>query len=273
LLGASLEARVPHSARAAAIVRDAQAQAADIPGQALALARLSWPEGERDAEVAALAREKLVHYGDYAFQALFEATDWVPEHYMTDVAAALLEARKLNRSGMPVAYLPALERVVWYGSAGARRLAIRELARNRYLPAMLPAIDAAYEDPALVEPVVALLPQFGHAGARFYLEHVLLEGDTEQQRLAASSLARIGGRALETLRDATLSERREVREAAIGALLPLTGVNDLTTLYEYVATHPGDDPDALQKVRERAVQLEELLDRALERESATPTDY
>jgi hypothetical protein len=264
----------PAGAEARDAVRAALNSARDIDGQAAALARLAWPtDGERVAGLSALARYKLVRFDEYAFQALFDALDRVPEPLSTDVVAVILEARRRHRGGVPAAFIPALERAVWFGSVGARRLAIRELARYHYRPAMLPAIDAAIEDPQLVDTVVELLPLFGHAGARYYLQDVLLEGTERQRRLAAVSLARIGGRALETLRDASLSDDRVIRELAVGALLPLTGVNDLTTLYEYVADHPDDDAELIARVRERAIQLEELLDRAMEQESATPDDY
>jgi len=267
-------AEPPASVRARTLVREALGKTHTIDEQAAALARLAWPtEGIADPEVSALARYKLVRFDEYAFPVLFDAVDKVPPPLTADVVAVLLEARKRHSAGVPAAYLPALERAVWFGSATARRLAIVELARYHYLPAMLPVIDAAVEDPALAPLVVELLPMFGHAGARYYLGTVLFESDGPEKVLAAVSLARIGGRALETLRDASLSEDRATREIAVGALLPLTGVNDLTTLYEYLTDHADDAPDLLGRVRERALQLEELLERAIEQDSATPGDY
>lgn len=262
----------PYSARATTVVREAQAAGDDIPGQAAALALLAWPDGPVDGEVAALAREKLTRYGDSAFDTLYVTLDRVPRSFTADVTAAVLEARRAKSAGMPAAFLPALDRALWFGSTGARRLAIPELCRYRYLPSMLPMIDAAVEEPDLAGLVITLLPSFGHAGARFYLGSILQEGQGDLRSMAAVSLARIGGRALETLRDATLSEDREIREIAITALLPLTGVTDLTTLHEYVATHTDDDPSVLAKVRERAIQLEELLERVMEAESASSQD-
>ena len=48
---------------------------------------------------------------------------------------------------------------------------------------------------------------------------------------------------------------------AIHALLPYTAVDDLTRLYEYVDLHGDTDgPEMLERIRERAQELEILLE-------------
>jgi len=241
-------------------VRQAQLSAPDIPGQALALAHLAWLDEDRDPEAAALAREKLMHYGESAFDALFAMTDVAPNRFKADVTATIIEARRAHSDLSAPNYAPALDRAIWFGSRGSRRLAIRESARIRFLGALLPTIDAAHEDPVLRPLVLQTLPAYGHAGARFFLREVLIDGTIEERVLAADALVWIGGRAIEALRDVTLSEDRDIRQTAINALLPKTAVNDLTTLHEYVYLHPDDDPELVQRIRERAAMLEKLLE-------------
>ncbi len=249
-------------------VREAQFSAPEISGQALALAHLAWIDEDRDPEAAALAREKLVGYGESAFDALFVMTDVAPQRFKADVTAMLIETRRAHSELPAPTFLPALDRAIWFGSRGSRRLAIRQAAKFRFRGAMLPSIDAAYEDPVLRPLVLRILPAFGHAGARFFLREALLEGTPEERVVAANSMVQIGGRAIEALRDVTLSENRDVRETAIRALLPSTAINDLTTLHEYVYTHPDDDPELIQRIRDRAAMLEKLLEQEQEQDSS-----
>ena len=76
---------------------------------------------------------------------------------------------------------------------------------------------------------------------------------------AAISLGKVGNTGLLILREEAASEDREVRQAAIEALLPHANPDDLTRLHEYVAVRTDDDPRVVELVRARAIELEELL--------------
>jgi len=72
-------------------------------------------------------------------------------------------------------------------------------------------------------------------------------------------------------RDAVLSEESATRQAAIIAILPVTGLDDLTTLHEYVYRFPDDETEVLTQVRARAEQLEMLWEKRQDLESTDPT--
>lgn len=253
------------------IVNRAKLEAGSIEGQAEALARLAWPAGPYDPEVAALAREELVQFGEHGLAALRAAAERVDPLYSADVTAALIDARRQVRSGLPPDYLPALEEVVWSGSPDARRLAIPELAKIQYTLATLACIDTAIDYPTLRALVVRSLARFKDEGARFYLEQILLDGPDELREPAARSLAQIGGEAKKPLHLAVLSPDPVVRLPAIRGMIPFLQLDDLNVLYEYVAQFPDDDEEILSEVRAKAQVLEQIFEQELDQESASPS--
>jgi hypothetical protein len=87
---------------------------------------------------------------------------------------------------------------------------------------------------------------------------------------AAVALSRIGGPALQPLKDAMRSEDRALRETACRALLPVAGLEDVTALHEYAAARPDDDPGLVEAVRTAAAMLEEAMAARQANDSATP---
>lgn len=253
------------------VVDEAKARGGAIPEQARALAELAWPdEPKGDPRVRALARRQIVGFGDHGLAALQERLLSGPKRYAADITSALIETRLVVSSGLPAQYLPAVYDALWFGPPDAKRLAMAELARFRYFPALLPIIDAAHEYPRLTPSAIESLGQLGDERARFYLGEVLQAGRPPQHEAAANALARIGGLAIETLRDATASPRAEIRGAAIDALIPVSRVEDLTILYEYAAQFPEDDARRVELVVQRARQLESLVEGAQYRDSEDP---
>jgi HEAT repeat protein len=252
------------------IINRAKTEAGSIEGQAEALARLAWPEGAYDPEIAALARAELILFGEHGLAALRASVHWVDPLYSADATAALIDARRRVRSGIPPDYLSALEEVVWSGSPDARRLAIPELAKVQYTLATLACIDTAIEYPALRALVVRSLARFKDEGARFYLEEILLNGPDDLREPAARSLAQIGGDAKQPLHSAVLFPDPVVRVPAIRGMIPFLRMDDLNVLYEYVAQFPDDDEEILREVRAKAQVLEQIFEQQLDRESATP---
>jgi hypothetical protein len=230
----SITTRAEATDSAEQAIRRTKALAGEVPDQAVALTRLIWGDAYEGAEVAALARETLIAYSRYAYPALHEATLWVDKVHSADVAATLIETRRKYPAIPALRYLPALDQLLWFGSVDARRLVIPELAINRYRLAILPTIDAAYENPELRELVLRELPKFQQDETRHYLGQVLIDGNESERALAARALATIG--------------------------------------YEYLASYPEDDELTLTNVRRRASLLEALLESEQERESASPTD-
>jgi HEAT repeat protein len=154
----------------------------------------------------------------------------------------------------------------------AKRLAMVELARYRFPLATLPMIDAAYEYPRLRPSVIRTLGQQGDDRARHFLGELMMSGDPDFLYQAAEALATIGGRAIDTLREATTSPDPTLRGAAIEALMPVSGVDDLTILYEYVASYPEDPPERLDLVLQRAAQLEAMLEARQDVDAASQYD-
>jgi hypothetical protein len=252
------------------IVSRAKREARSIPKQAEALVRLAWLEDHGDPWVRALAREQLVDFGKHSTQVLGDALPRVDPIHTADVTSTLIESRPWVDSIGPHHYKEALEMAIWFGSVDAKRLAIREIRRFSYMPALLPIIDSAVEFPELAEVVINYLGEMGDDRARFYLEEQLTGTDPTLRPLAAEALAAIGGYATQTLREATLSEDANIRHAAIEALIPRTNLNDLTILHEYIYMHPEDDPEILEKVRDRTILLESLMDDSLEFDAVSP---
>ena len=254
-------------------VREAMAAAGKVQAQAEALARLAWPDtGDHDSQVAALARKQLVGFGDRGLDAMRASLRRAPARYSADIVSAILETRLVVTFNLPTVYLAAVEDALWFGTADAKRIAIPELAVHGYTPALLATIDTAYEHPTLVHVVIGALPRFRSDRARFFLGEQLDRGSDDVRRAAARSLAEIGGRCIEVLRDATLDPRELVRHASIDALIPRSSVEDLTILYEYIAQYPRDDPERIESVIQRAIVLESALESYQAQESASGGD-
>lgn len=247
-----------HAARQ--VLLRAKAEAVTIPKQAEALARLAWPkEGAGDPLVQALARDELVHFGELGLPALRQAIKSAPELYKADATAALVRAYAQVTSGIPPDFLPALEDAIWSGAIEAQRVAIPQAARYHDPAIAALATDAVTAHPELRLVAIQSLGLTRDDRARFFLGESLVKGSPRERGLAAVALASIGGRGLDVLRESTRSDVREIRQAAIEALLPFTGLDDLTVLHEYVGLHPADDPAVLERSRQRAAYLESLL--------------
>jgi HEAT repeat protein len=200
---------------------------------------------------------------------LYDALTTVDIRYTADVVSTLMQSRSKMTSGSPNEYIAALEQAIWFGSVDAKRLAIKEISRFKYRPAMLPIIDSAIEYPVLNRQVITALGKLGDARARFFLDGHLRGKDPILRKQAAECLATIGGNAIETLREAISSNEDDIRHAAIEALVPHTTLNDLTILHEYAYMHPEDDPKILALVRDRAILLETLMEQGID-EAADP---
>lgn len=235
-----------------------------------ALARLAWTSGAAEPDTAAVARLWLVDHGHKAIPTLRKALHWVKPEQQADVVKAVLAIFRRQTTGIPAGYLGALEEAIWFGTREARLLAIPEVAGFRYTPAMMTIIDAAVEDPELLPAAVPALGRLGDDRARFFLEKVMTSSDAEARRLAADALSRIGGRATLPLKAAMRSEDRDLRTAALRALLPRATVDDLSALHEYVYAHPDDDPDLVAAAREAALEMERVLAAQQAADSASP---
>jgi hypothetical protein len=253
------------------VISQALAEAVSIPRQAQALVDLAWPtDGPGRPLVAAMARQELIGYGSHGLEALREALFNVGPEHQADVTATLIDARRSEKHGNPKTFLPALEEAIWYGSIEARRLAMAEISKFVFPTAVLSTIDAIYENPELALHGIRALGRMRNDRARFFLGRTLNHAAPRYKKAAASSLALLGDTGFQVLRYAVRSETREVREAAVRALLPFAAVEDLTALYEYLDSHgPTDDPQVLARIRERATQLETMLEEQQLRESAS----
>jgi HEAT repeat protein len=243
------------------VLNKAKAEAGAIPKQAEALARLAWPvERASDPLVQAAARLELVGFGSYALPALRKTLKEVDPLYSADVTAALIEARRNEPSGSPPDYLPGLEEAIWFGSIEARRLAMLEISRYPFPPAVLTTIDAVHLNPELTLAGIRALGRLRDERGRFFLRRVLVHGEPRYQNLAAQALGLIGETGIPLLRELATSEQRGAREAAMAALLPYATPDDLTLLHEYVALHGEDDPALVESARSKALELETLLE-------------
>jgi hypothetical protein len=257
-------------------VLDALRRGDTIPAQAQNLIELAWPkEGPADPVLSARARKELVDFGIHAIVPLrANLTRLAPAH-QADAVRAFIEARERIPGPTPPDFVPGLEEVLWFGTREAKRIAMREVARYRSPHAVLPIVDSALEDPALLPDAVAALGEIGSARARFFLAQVFHEGQPALREQAASALARIGGSALEPLREALRAPSREERLVAVRALLAVAGEDDLSALYEYLANHPDDDPPTTAAVRTAAERIEQELEarRAAEAASGSPESF
>jgi hypothetical protein len=136
------------------IVMKAKADAVAIPAQAEALVRLAWFDEQENRQVAALARDELVKFGKNGLRALFDSLTEVDIRYTADIVATLIASRKRMITGSPTEYIAALEQAIWFGSVDAKRLAIKEITRFKYSPALLPIMDSALEHPTLTGIVI-----------------------------------------------------------------------------------------------------------------------
>ena len=268
VMGAALAEEPP--ADPEQIIREAKARALEIPLQVEALIRLAWFDQDFGPEVAARAREELVLLSDHALPGLRTALRKVKPEQQAEVVDAIIRGRPVMATGSAPQYLPAIDDAIWFGSREARRLAVPEAARLGYRPSLLPMIDAALEDPELLPLTVQSLGTLRDDRARFFLEEQLLGGDEQIRGLAAGSLAKLGGRAKGPPHSAMQSESREVRLAAVRALIPIATVEDLSALFEYYGSHPDDDPATLEEVKDTALRLELLFQQDQELESPTP---
>lgn len=240
------------------VVREAMANAVEIPAQAAALVRLAWPNDAGDPAVRAAARREIVGFSAYAIPAIRAAIPRMRLEFQEDAVRAMEEAFR-NVSGLiPPDYPVAIEQAIWYGSEGAKAVAIPEAARLGYRLALVTILDATREFPALTPACIDALGALRDDRARFFLERQMQEGKGEIPEQAARALARIGSRSLLPLKAALRSDRRSVREAAARAFLPVATVDDLSALHEYVADHPKDDPATLRAVRQVATILERV---------------
>lgn len=248
------------------ILDQAKRAADSIDGQARVLAGYAWPEEERDPGLSFAAREQLVAFGSNGVSAMRHALRKNPQKYNADIVAALIEARMPVFGSYSDQYLPALEDAIWYGTADARRLAIIEVTHYKFPPALTSMIDAAYEDPELIDLVVESVSAYRDERGRHFLGDIMENGTPEQRRAAAKALARIGGRAIRQVRDAALVDDPYTRQAAINALIPIASFDDLTLLHEYYVRYGEKDAELGQRARRRAVLLEDLreFDQALQ---------
>lgn len=254
----------------AKVVEDAKAKANAIPAQAEALARLAWPDDGGDPAVRKIAREQLVDFADAATDALWKAVIHVKPEYKAEVVQTLLAGFRRLTEGLPANYLPALDDAVWFGTREARILAIPELGRFRNRASVLPIIDAAIEDPQILEVAVKALGAIGDERARFFLAKVLDEGGAEIRDAAAVALGRLGDEGRAMLKSAMRSPRRELRLSAVRALLPVATVEDLTALHEFATSHAADDAATAKSVEAAAATLEKVLEAREAADSATP---
>lgn len=260
--------------REEALVRMRAAVAAKpaLADQATTLAHLAWPDDRAvNPPLAAAARAELVLYGDDAIPALRERLEGGPAVFSADVLSALLETRLVVLAGRPSDYVPTIDQALWTGSPEAVRLAMYSMREQQfYRPALLPMIDRGLEHPELLGVSIRNLAAFRDDRARFFLGEQLRSGPPDCRDPSARALATIGGLALETLRDAALSDNPELRASAIDALLPVTTVGELATLFEYLDRYATDDAARVGRVRERALHLDSLLQAHQASEAATP---
>lgn len=242
-------------------VLDALRRGATIPEQAGNLIELAWPsEGAADPVVSERARKEIVGFGLHAIVPLRAMLLKLRPEHQADAVRAFIEARENVLGPVPTDFVPGLEDVLWFGTREAKRVAMLEVARYRSPSAVLPIVDSVIEDPELSADGVRALGMLGDERARFFLAQVLHEGRADLREEAAAALARIGGRALEPLREALRAPTREMRLLAARSLLPVAGEDDLSALYEYLTDHPDDDPPTLAAVRAAAERIEKELE-------------
>lgn len=238
------------------------------------LVQLAWLRDGVPGEISAAAERRLGLYGARIIPALRRALPRVRVDQTAAVVRTILVARESQEANVPLDFIPALLDTLWIGSPEAKRLAIPLLAASAERFSVLPMIDSALDDPTLTPDVIRALGAIGDDRARFYLEKMLHEGGPGDREGAAVALARLGGRAMSPLRDAVGSNDRDVRLAAIRALLPVASPDDLTVFYVYLTEHVDDDPATAQAVRAAASVIEEKLEAQRAADAAsTPRDF
>jgi len=255
---------VSTGARAAApeyvqeILREAKSKGRSVPGQVRALFELAWPRDEDpDPQVQAEARRSLVLYGHHALPVLRRAIPDLDPLYQADAVSAFIEARYRNPSGMPPDFLPGLEESIWYGSSEAQRVALNEIQRYRFPPAVLSSIDAVYDNPILTRYVVNSFARMNDPRARLFLADLMLTGSDFYKGPAARALKSLGDQTAMGFRRRALSDNKETRETALRIFLPLSETSDLKMLKRYLAERTEDDPDLLEAVQKRVDVLEQ----------------
>ena len=180
--------------------------------------------------------------------------------------------RRHERVLNPLEFLPGLEEAIWYGSIEAKRLGAIEISMFFFPPAMLPIIDGMYEYPELGKVGIAALHRMRDPRSRFFLSRILERGYSELRVPAAGALAALGDVGLIALRNAAESTSAPIREAAVGALLPISVTDDLTLLYEYLGANTEDDPLLLDLIRQRALELEVQFEEEQRAEASSEGD-
>jgi hypothetical protein len=252
------------------ILERAKQEVVEIPRQALVLAEFAWPsEGPRDPLLQFAARRELVRFGHRGMEALRFAIRRVDPEQQADVVAALVEARFVNPAGMPPEYLPALEEAIWFGSPEARRVALVELRRYKFLPALVSAVDAAHEDPQVARVAIRTLGRMGDNRARIFLGEVLTRGRPYYRPDAAAAIATLGGPAVTLLREAVRSPDADTSAAAVRELVPIATVDDLSALHEFVLRFGQERRELAREVSRRATELELQLATQRDAEAAS----
>jgi len=242
------------------VLVDARARAVEIPAQAAALVDLAWPiDGPGNPDVQQLARQELVNYGKHGLRAMRDRLKVVAPEYQADIVTAIIEAQRTATGENTADFLPALEEGIWFGSIEARRVAMLELAKYPFPPAVLSTIDAIYIHPELTVAGLQALGKMGDERGRFFLRRALAGGDTRYKYEAAHSLGMLGDQGVNILRSEIRSETPETRQAAMGALLEFTTTDDLTMLYDYYTLHESDLPYLRDQIAQRAEYLEQEL--------------
>lgn len=243
------------------VLRDAKAKAVTVPGQVGALIALAWPnEEDPDPQIQAEARRSLVLYGQHVLPVLRRTIPQLDPLQQADAVAAFVEARYREPAGMPPDFLPGLEESIWYGSAEAQRIALNEIQRYTYPPAVLSSIDAVYDNPILTRYVVASLGRMNDPRAQMFLTDLLFEGSDFYKGPAALALAQFGDRTSESFRSGVASDDSATRQTALQIFLPLAETSDLELLKAYLAQRTEDDPELVEAVRKRVNVLQRRLD-------------
>lgn len=239
------------------VARALEGSGGDIPAQARILSGLAWTDPGVPDAVRVEARTKLVQYGELGIPAIREVLR-TSVAASADATAALLEARKVVPSGIPVEFLPALDEALWFGSEEAKRLVIPYLASSSTLLNVLPMIDAAEEYPGLKPMVVHAVGVSGNPRGRFWLDGLLHGSDPELRSGAAEALTKLGNEGFGVLRAALEDSSAAVRRAAMEALLPLSSPAELPDLNRFLETYGSADPELAAAVRTRISELELL---------------
>jgi len=239
------------------------------------LVELTWFTPDVDPDLRVLARERLVENAAYGMEPMLMALDRAERRQTAEIVDCVLRAHARVTFGVDPNLEPALVTALWVGSREAKRLAIPELALRRTRLSVIPMIDSAIDDPALLPDVVTALGQIGDDRARFFLEEVLNAADRAELRpSAAVAIASIGGKAMTVLHAALRSPDRDVRLTAARAMLPVASELDLTPLYEYIADHGNDDEALTASLKEACAQIERVIQARQAAEAASaPKDF